>query len=380
MKKLIKYIIIFCFFALTVYLSIYKNDVRANKPIKIDIINKKAINFKLKDINDKTISLSDYKNKVIFLNFWATWCVVCKISMPSIKKLNQSMEKENFVILSVNVGENKNIVSKFAKSNNLNFNILLDNNKKVTNKYSKAFNMNGIPTTFIIDKELNIIGKISGYYKWEKTPFTSLVKKLTYKTKNKYSTNTVWNDSMYEKYSYKKFYKYKPPNKKINFDNINYKLMQASIFYETNLRRIKNKRKPFMYSLYLKKAAQMHADDMKKLKFFSHYSPVKGRKTPGDRIRLSGHKSYYSSSAENITQIFGKQYIAGTRVRSFKNIPPHTYISFAKSALNGWMNSPIHRRNILNKKLKYLGTGVVLYNKFGPLKFFGVQVFSEKGE
>ncbi len=188
----------------------------------------------------------------------------------------------------------------------------------------------------------------------------------------------LWYDEMYAAYNYKQFYSYHKANEKIDFSNISYPLLQAAIFYETNVRRSTNNRPLFKYSPYLKRAAQMHAEDMSRLNFFSHNSPIQGRTTAGDRLRLVGHNA--NSWGENIIRTFGKQYKSGTQVPSFDGIPPHTYISFAKSALDSWMNSPGHRANILRQNFNYLGAGVMLDDINGPIYFHGVQVFSGERE
>lgn len=131
---------------------------------KIDIENsqtttkEKAIDFKLKDLNGKDVSLNDFKGKNVLLNFWATWCPPCKAEMPDIEKLYQENKNSDLVILAVNLGEDKQTVKSFIEKNKYNFDILLDSDQDVAIKY----NIVSIPTSFFIDKEGNIVSKKIG--------------------------------------------------------------------------------------------------------------------------------------------------------------------------------------------------------------------------
>ena len=109
-----------------------------------------ARDFTLKDLNEKNVKLSDYKGKIVVLNFWAVWCKYCKQEMPDFNELNNEFEKGNdAVILAVDVQEDISIVNKFLNENNLKLNVLLDTDGKVAQQYD----ISGFPTTFIIGKD-----------------------------------------------------------------------------------------------------------------------------------------------------------------------------------------------------------------------------------
>lgn len=118
----------------------------------------KAIDFKLKDLNGKEVSLSDYKGKKVFLNFWASWCPPCKAEMPEMEKLYQETKDSDLVILAVNLAEDKSTVQKFISGNKYNFPVLLDSDNSVAIKYQVA----SIPTSYFIDKDGNIVAKHIG--------------------------------------------------------------------------------------------------------------------------------------------------------------------------------------------------------------------------
>lgn len=166
-------------------------------------------------------------------------------------------------------------------------------------------------------------------------------------------------------------------------DSIDYPLLQAAIFYETNRERIKFNLSPFSHSPALEKAAAEHSWSMVRLNFFSHSSPVQGKRTLQDR--LNGVGVVNSSSAENIADVFGIEYISGKAVYSPEQnkgyfsytlkgrpIENHTYVGLARNALEGWMNSPGHRKNILNPRYAFLGVGAAHYKN--P-RFFNIDNF-----
>ena len=189
-----------------------------------------------------------------------------------------------------------------------------------------------------------------------------------------------WNNKNYQKYNYKSFARLVKANQKIDMSNINYQLLNAAIFFETCRQRILNNLKPFKYSPALEKSAFEHSKDMVKYNFFSHTSLVRGKESMGARLFIVGITNAYSS--ENIADIFGIQYQSGVPIpqpkdRVFKYqdgtvIQKHTYLSLAKSFLNGWMNSPGHRINILNPKYHYLGCGAYHYINS---KFYNIDMF-----
>lgn len=121
-------------------------------------IKLKAIDFKLKDLQGKEVSLSDFKGKKVFLNFWATWCPPCRQEMPEMEAYYQKIKDSDVVILAVNLGENKSTVEKFIKDNKYNFPVLLDTDNEAAIDYRIV----SIPTSFFIDETGTIIFKHIG--------------------------------------------------------------------------------------------------------------------------------------------------------------------------------------------------------------------------
>lgn len=129
--------------------SPFKDEVLVNA----DKTKTKAIDFKLKDLNGKEVSLSDFKGKKVFLNFWATWCPPCKAEMPEMEKLYQETKDSDLVILAVNLAEDRNTVQNFISKNNYNFSVLLDSENAAAVQYKIV----SIPTSYFIDEEGNIV-------------------------------------------------------------------------------------------------------------------------------------------------------------------------------------------------------------------------------
>jgi peroxiredoxin len=142
------------------------------QPIKKNGID---LNFFLKDLEGKKVELKDFKGKVIFLNFWATWCGPCKEEMPSMEALYQQFKENNFVFLTISVDyEGKKTVKNFIERNHYTFPVLLDPKCETL----EVFNVKGIPTTIIIDKKGKMIGKAIGPRNWKNPEFILLLKML----------------------------------------------------------------------------------------------------------------------------------------------------------------------------------------------------------
>lgn len=118
----------------------------------------KASNFELKDQYDINHTLTEYKGKVILLNFWINYCQPCKEKLPIIESLYKeySENKKDIIILGINK-EKPNKVKKFLKQNNYSFPTLIDKDSQVVEKYSVKF----VPTSFIINKNGDIVGQIT---------------------------------------------------------------------------------------------------------------------------------------------------------------------------------------------------------------------------
>lgn len=121
-----------------------------------------APDFTLHDLSGNSVSLSQFRGRMVFLNFWATWCPPCRSEMPAMDALYNRFKGRGLVMLAVDMRESKAPVAKFMNDLQLNFPALLDINGSVSTLYG----ITGLPTTYIIDPKGNIIGKKVGPKNW----------------------------------------------------------------------------------------------------------------------------------------------------------------------------------------------------------------------
>lgn len=119
-----------------------------------------AADFTLPDLDGNSLTLSEFKGKVIILNFWATWCPPCRKEIPDFVELYEKYKDEGLLIIGVNLdGGDSRSVKQFSKNYKINYPIVLGN-VNVTQDYG---GIRGIPTTFVIDRKGDIKKKYIGY-------------------------------------------------------------------------------------------------------------------------------------------------------------------------------------------------------------------------
>ena len=163
-----------------------------------------------------------------------------------------------------------------------------------------------------------------------------------------------WSHDDYLNHDVFSFQKLKIVHQNIDEKNIDYRLLNAAIFYCTNIERRSHNLTDFIYYKKLERAAQDHSKSMVTQNFYSHKGVINAKITMKERLKFikSGYK------AENIYDFFKKD---------------PTYWSLAKGLVDGWMNSPGHRKNILNPKLNYLGCGSFFYNNEKWPEYFWIK-------
>lgn len=139
-------------------------------------VGKEAPDFALTDLNDQPIRLSDFRGKVVFLNFWATWCKPCREEMPSMEILNKNFEKDGLVILAVSIDRvtTTKDIPPFVKGMNLTFPVLIDSWGKTDKPYKRM----GVPETFIIDQQGVIREIVIGPRDWTRLDSLQVLTKL----------------------------------------------------------------------------------------------------------------------------------------------------------------------------------------------------------
>ena len=120
---------------------------------------KPAPDFTLEAVDGKQVKLSDYKGQVVLLNFWATWCGPCKIEMPWFIEFQRKYKDQGFTVLAVSLDEEGwDVVRPYAENLKPNFPIVLGEDG-LDERFGGVV---ALPTTLIIDKSGNIVGRHTG--------------------------------------------------------------------------------------------------------------------------------------------------------------------------------------------------------------------------
>lgn len=122
-----------------------------------------APEFTYKSLDGQEVSLSDYKGKVIVMNFWATWCGPCIHEMPSLEKLNQQYNEKGLQVLGLTVQSNPKLIPKKINQTGVTYPVLL-NAEDAVGLYG---NFNTLPQTFIINRDGEIVKQIEGARSFE---------------------------------------------------------------------------------------------------------------------------------------------------------------------------------------------------------------------
>ena len=124
-----------------------------------------------KDVNQKDVSLADFKGKLVILNFWATWCAPCREEMPSLDHLQSNSNLNNLKIFPINIGEEDASKSEsFFKELDIN-NLEVYFDAPIT--LAKKFSLRGVPTTILFNKEGKEFARIIGSIDFNNEEFIS---------------------------------------------------------------------------------------------------------------------------------------------------------------------------------------------------------------
>ncbi|MEK7234019.1 MAG: TlpA disulfide reductase family protein [Elusimicrobiota bacterium] len=100
-------------------------------------------------LDGRTASLSDYKGKVVLVDFWATWCDPCKDEIPELVKLQNDLGSKGFVILGVSMDEETEAVAPFAKATKINYPVILNGSERSPTGWVVP----GLPTAYLIGRD-----------------------------------------------------------------------------------------------------------------------------------------------------------------------------------------------------------------------------------
>jgi peroxiredoxin len=124
---------------------------------RVPTVGTPAEDFSLIDLEGKSQSLSQYRGKIVLVNFWATWCKPCTTEMPAMQTAYEKLREKNFVVLAINELEDDAKVREHIKQYGHTFPVLMDHDNKVANQ----FGVFGLPVSVFIDEE----GRVQEYIK-----------------------------------------------------------------------------------------------------------------------------------------------------------------------------------------------------------------------
>jgi Peroxiredoxin len=150
------------------------SKVILSEPILKRYTGKQDIQLKLKTFDGQMLDIDLYKGQVVLLNFWASWCKPCVEEIPSLVRLQQKFNQDNFKIITINVGESKEQIIEFMKKVKFDLPILLDFDGQAV----KNWGVYAYPSNFLLDKNGTIRYAYRGALEWDADPIANTIKTL----------------------------------------------------------------------------------------------------------------------------------------------------------------------------------------------------------
>jgi DsbE subfamily thiol:disulfide oxidoreductase len=164
------FLVVLLILAASLVLACNKKD---DAKVLVAEIGKEAPDFSLTDLTGKTWKLSDLKGKVVFVNFWATWCEPCREEMPSMEALHRSMDGKPFQMLAILSSDSAANAEMMIKITGSTFPIPVDTDGNASSDYG----LTGVPETFIIDPQGILREKFLGPRPWDSQGAQDMLKK-----------------------------------------------------------------------------------------------------------------------------------------------------------------------------------------------------------
>ena len=133
------------------------DDIPSDMPVQGEPLP----DFTLKNLKGEDVSLSSIEDKIVLINFWATWCQYCREEMPDLQKLKE--ENDDLVVLAVNVDETKKQAEDYVNDGGYDFEVLLDEDGKLAAQYL----VTGMPSSYFVGTDGKYVGRVPGMITYE---------------------------------------------------------------------------------------------------------------------------------------------------------------------------------------------------------------------
>ncbi len=121
-----------------------------------------------------TVQLSDLKGKVVYLDFWASWCLPCKKSFPWMKDIKKRYAEQGFAIVAVNLDKERALADAFLKQMDVNFTVAFDESGNSASKYK----LRGMPSSYLIGRDGKVHASHIGFREKDKDELEQAIKNL----------------------------------------------------------------------------------------------------------------------------------------------------------------------------------------------------------
>lgn len=121
-----------------------------------------------------TIKLSDYRGKVVYIDFWASWCGPCRKSLPDLNDIRAKYADQDFEVIAINLDKDKADALKFLEKYPVDYPIAMDSSGKIAEQYE----LKGMPNAFLVDRKGNLKHFHAGYKKKDKEKIDAMVASL----------------------------------------------------------------------------------------------------------------------------------------------------------------------------------------------------------
>ncbi len=139
-----------------------------------------APQFSLPQLNNgHIVELTDYRGKVIYLDFWASWCPPCRVSIPEIESMQKTLSNEDFEVLAINLDKDKHAARQFLKRFPVSYTVLSDINGKVAKDYA----LPGMPTSYVVSKNGEVTMVHKGFKSGDMAKISAHIKRLLHENK-----------------------------------------------------------------------------------------------------------------------------------------------------------------------------------------------------